>query len=222
MDETQSAFLDGDGSQLSINGEDSKSSGEIDYSSSLVPASSKKGEGPIDRAEKKMILRERAKKLARKRGEEDSDSESLQIIEFRLANERYGAEVDYIREVYPLKDITAIPCAPSFVLGIMNVRGQVVSVLDIRNFFELPNQPNTEATKVLIVAKDDMECGILTDEIIGEKKIPLDLIHKNGHLMHGAWEDCIMGVTPDRLIVIQVEKLLSDQKIIVQQEVGDR
>ncbi len=222
MDEVQSALSNGNGLQLSTNEQDSTFSAGIDSSSSLVAASAAKGAGGIDRAEKKRILRERAKKLGQKRTAEDSDSECLQIIEFRLSHERYGAEVNYIREVYPLKDITAIPCTPSFVLGIMNVRGQVVSVLDIRSFFELSRQPNTELSKVLIIGKDDMECGILTDEVIGEKKIPLDIIHKNSHLMHGAWEDCIMGVTPDRLIVIGMEKLLSDDKIIVQQEVGNR
>jgi purine-binding chemotaxis protein CheW len=222
MDEAQSPFLNGNGSHLSTNKEDSTSSREIDSSSSLVAASAAKWAGGIDRAEKKRILRERAKKLGQKRTVEDSDSESLQIIEFRLSHERYGAEVNYIREVYPLKDITAIPCTPPFVLGIMNVRGQVVSVLDIRGFFELPTQPSTEQSKVLIIGKEDMECGILTDEIIGEKRIPLDMIHKDAHLMHGVWEDCIMGVTSDRLIVIGMEKLLSDEKIIVQQEVGNR
>ncbi len=218
MDEAQSDFVNGNGSPLANNEGDSAFLKQIDSSISLVPASPM-GAASIDRAEKKRILRERAKKLAQKRTDEDSESDSLQVIEFRLCHERYGAEVDYIREVYPLKDITAVPCVPSFVLGIMNVRGQVVSVLDIRGFFDLPIQPGTELSKVLIVGKDDMECGILTDEVVGEKKVPLEMIHKDGHLMHGAWEDCIMGVTPDRLIVLGMEKLLSDNRIVVQQEV---
>jgi purine-binding chemotaxis protein CheW len=221
MDEAQSDFLDGNGSRLANDEEDSPFLKQVDSSISSGPASAM-GAARITRAEKKMILRERAKKLAQKRTEEDSESDSLQIIEFRLCHERYGAEVNYIREVYPLKDITAIPCTPPFVLGIMNVRGQVVSVLDLRGFFDLPKQPGTELSKVLIVGKDDVECGILTDEVVGEKKIPLEMIHKDGHLMHGTWEDCIMGVTPDRLVVIGIEKLLSDNRIIVQQEVGDR
>jgi len=222
MDETQIASLNGNESQIAANGRDAVFAEEVGASDSETAAVRRHKTGQIDDDSKKRILRERAKKLSQKRNAEDSDAECLQVIEFKLSQERYAAQVNYIREVFPLKDITPVPCTPSFVLGIMNVRGQVVSVLDIRSFFDLPPQANTEFSKVLIVGKDDIECGILTDEIIGEKRIPVDLIHTDAHLLHGAWEDCIMGVTPDRLIVIGMDKLLSDEKLAVQQEVSDR
>jgi purine-binding chemotaxis protein CheW len=222
MDETQSDSLTENDSKTAANQRDGFFAKEGGASYSQTNSVHKQKMDQIDDASKKRILRERAKKLSQKRSAEDSDTESLQVIEFKLSQERYAAQVNYVREVFPLKDVTPIPCTPSFVLGIMNVRGQVVSVLDIRNFFDLPAQANTELSKVLIVGKDDIECGILTDEIIGEKRVPLEMIHTDGHLIHGAWEDCIMGVTPDRLIVIEMDKLLSDEKLIVQQEVGDR
>ncbi len=222
MDELQTTSPNGDRSQMAPNATDSVALEQVETSTSLIPTQNSKQLVRIERSERKKILRERAKKLGQKREKEDSDSDSMQIIEFRLSHERYGADVNHIREVYPLKDITPIPCTPPFVLGIMNVRGQVVSVLDIRGFFDLPKQPNTELSKVLIVGKDDIECGILTDEIVGEKKIPLGMVHQKGNLMRGDWEECIMGVTADRLILLGIDKLLSNQKIVVQQEVGER
>lgn len=221
MDETQIASLNGHNSKIAANQKDGVFAEVVGASDTKTTAVQQRI-GQIDNDEKKRILRERAKKLSQKRSAEDSDTEFLQVIEFKLSQERYAAQVNYVREVFPLKDVTPIPCTPSFVLGIMNVRGQVVSVLDIRSFFDLPAQASTELSKVLIVGKDDVECGILTDEIIGEKRIPLEMIHTDGHLFHGAWEDCVMGVTPDRLIVIGMDKLLSDEKLNVQQEVSDR
>ena len=222
MDETQIDSLNGNNSQTAANEKGGVSAEEVGGADWKATSFQGQEIGQIDDDAKKRILRERAKKLSQKRSAEDSDAEFLQVIEFKLSQERYAAQVNYVREVFPLKDVTPIPCTPSFVLGIMNVRGQVVSVLDIRSFFDLPAQANTEHSKVLIVGKDDIECGILTDEIIGEKRIPLEMIHTDGHLLHGAWEDCIMGVTPDRLIVIGMDKLLSDEKLTVQQEVSDR
>jgi purine-binding chemotaxis protein CheW len=221
MDEKQMDSLNGDDSKIAANEKDGVFAQEAGVSDSKTTAV-RQEIGQIDNDEKKRILRERAKKLSQKRSAEDSDTEFLQVIEFKLSEERYAAQVNYVREVFPLKDVTPIPCTPSFVLGIMNVRGQVVSVLDIRSFFDLPAQASTELSKVLIVGKDDVECGILTDEIIGEKRIPLEMIHTDGHLFRGAWEDCVMGVTPDRLIVIGMDKLLSDEKLTVQQEVSNR
>jgi purine-binding chemotaxis protein CheW len=222
MDETQIDSPNGNDSQTAARARDGVFAEEVGAADWKTTTVHRQNIFQIDDDAKKRILRERAKKLSQKRKVEDSDTECLQVIEFKLSHERYAAQVNYIREVFPLKDVTPIPCTPSFVLGIMNVRGQVVSVLDIRGFFDLPAQASTELSKVLIVGKDDIECGIMTDEIIGEKRIPLELIHKDGNLLHGAWEDCVMGVTPDRLIVIGMEKLLSDQRLTVQQEVGDR
>ncbi len=222
MDEIQTASLNGNESQIAANEKGGVFAEGVGASDSMATAVHSQEISQIDYDEKKRILRERAEKLSQKRNAEDSDTEYLQVIEFKLSQERYAAQVNYIREVFPLKDVTPVPCTPPFVLGIMNVRGQVVSVLDIRSFFDLPAQPNTELSKVLIVGKEDVECGILTDEIIGEKRVPLEMIHTDGHLLDGAWEDYIMGVTPDRLIVIGMDKLLADEKLIVQQEIIDR
>jgi purine-binding chemotaxis protein CheW len=67
------------------------------------------------------ILKARACELAREPRRDDA--EHVEIVEFMLANERYGLESCYVREVYPLKDYTPLPCTPSFVLGLINVRG---------------------------------------------------------------------------------------------------
>src|SRR5665647_997435 len=93
-----------------------------------------------DDEEQSRILIARAQVLARQPEKEEVAAGRIEIIEFLLAYERYGIESSYIGEVYPLKDLTPIPCTPPFVLGVMNVRGKIISVIDMRKFFELPDK----------------------------------------------------------------------------------
>lgn len=174
----------------------------------------------VSQDEKKRILRERARKLALRTEESDAEEKYLSVIEFTLSQERYALEMQYIREVYPLKGLTRIPCTPSFVLGILNVRGQIMSVTDIREFFDLPKKEMTNLSRVLIVKSHSMELGILADEVLGERKIPLRDVHQ-GLISRNLREDFVLGVTKDQLIVLDAQGLLSERALVVHQEVGD-
>ncbi|MCI0527983.1 MAG: chemotaxis protein CheW [Nitrospira sp.] len=169
--------------------------------------------------EKKKILRARAKALAQEpKGKEDAE-ESMEIVEFLLAYENYAIESIYIREVYPLKELTPLPCTPPFVLGIINVRGQVLSVLDIKKFFDLPEKGLTDLNKVIIIHNETMEFGILADVILGVQWIPLKEIQSSLPTLTGVREEYLKGVTKERLVILDAEKLLSDKGIVVHEEV---
>lgn len=177
--------------------------------------------GALAVQDKKTVLKERARKLALRPADAAVEEDVLNVIEFRLAHEMYAVEVDYVREVYPLKDLTPVPCAPSFVLGIMNVRGQVISVTDAREFFDLPKKEINDLFRVLILENRDMELGVLADEVFGETKIPLSAIQGEMPSMGRIKEEYVRGVTKERLIVLNADKLLSDPNIVVHQEVGE-
>lgn len=90
------------------------------------------------------------------------------MVEFLLAHEKYGIEPDYLREIFPLKTLTPIPCTPPFVLGVTNLRGEVLSVIDLKKFFELPDKGLTDFTKVIVLESETMAFGILADSVTGE------------------------------------------------------
>jgi len=171
--------------------------------------------------EKPRVLRERARKLARRAEEVGYEKEALNLIEFMLAHERYAVEVLYVREVHTLKDLTPVPCTPSFVLGIINVRGQVMSVTDLRELFDLPKKEITDLFRVLIVKNSEMELGILADEVLGERKVPVEQIQSGLAAVGKIRAEYVKGVTKERLIVLDAGKLLSDPNLVVHQEVGD-
>jgi purine-binding chemotaxis protein CheW len=169
--------------------------------------------------EKKKILKERAKALAREPEAEEAAPGDLEVVEFLLAYERYGLESPSVREVYPLKDFTPLPCTPPFVLGIINVRGRALSVIDIKKFFDLPEKGLTDLNKVIVLHDDKMELGVLADVILGVRSIPLKDIQPSLPTLTGIREEYLKGVTRDRMVILDGRKLLSDKTIIVHEEV---
>ena len=169
-------------------------------------------------AEKKQILQARASALAKEITKKEA-TQSIEIVEFLLASEKYGIESSYVREVYPMKQFTPLPCTPSFVLGIISVRGQILSVIDIKKYFDLPEKGLTDLNKVILVHTPAMELGILADTILGVRSIPLAQIRPPLPTWTGIHAEYLNGITNERLAILDVEKILSDKRSVVHEEV---
>jgi len=161
------------------------------------------------------LLKLRAIAMAKEPEQKTGNSPIIQLITFTLASENYGIESAFIREVYPLKDFTPLPGVPSYVLGIINVRGQIMPVIDLKKFFNLPEPGITELNKVIILHDKQMEFGILADIVHGTQGIAMDEIKMAPSTIKGIGQEYLMGVTKERLIVLNAEKLLTNKSIIV-------
>ena len=168
---------------------------------------------------KRTVLRSRAKKLAQELGKRGSDTDYLEVLEFLLAHETYAIETMFVREVYPMTELTPLPCTPVFVFGLINVRGQILTVIDMKKFFDLPEKGITNLNKVIMVRKDAMELGILVDEIIGIRNLPVSELQPPLSTMTGIHAEYLKGVTGEKLIVLDMERFLTDRRLIVHEEV---
>ena len=167
----------------------------------------------------RQILKARAKALARPPKSLERTEAVIEVIEFGLAEERYAIPTAAVREVYPLKDLTPLPCTPPFVLGVINVRGQILPVIDIKKFFDLPQQGITDLHKVIIVQHEEMDLGVLADVVLGVRAVPLNALQLSLPTLTGIREGYLKGVTPERLVVLDVTRILADPRIIVHEEV---
>ena len=118
------------------------------------------------------VMRERARAMARPIVEVKETGEQLVIVEFRLAKERYAIEQIHVREVSRVSELTTLPGVPGFVVGIINIRGQLLCVVDVKKFFELPDEGITDLHAVIIVKVGEVELGILADVVVGVRSIP--------------------------------------------------
>ncbi len=168
--------------------------------------------------ETRSILKKRARALAREPEQAESVQNFIEIIEFQLSREIYGMESAFVREVYPLKDLTPLPCTPSFVLGIVNVRGKILSVIDLKNFFNLPEKGLGDLNKIIIIRNEEMEFGVLADSIIGTRRITRDTIQPPLPTVTGIGAEYVKGVTAEGIIILDGDKILGDEKIVVHEE----
>jgi purine-binding chemotaxis protein CheW len=165
------------------------------------------------------ILRSRAEELAVELTEGESGGNLIEVLEFILASEHYGIETNLIGEVYPMKEYTPVPGAPDFVMGLINIRGRIVSVNDIRRFFDLPIKGLSDLNRVIVVQTPRMELGILADRIVGVRSVRADALQTSLPTLTGLRAEYLRGIALDGLIVLDVEKMVSDTKLIVNEEV---
>lgn len=168
-------------------------------------------------AQRRTLLRERAQRLAKEPPAEE-DGERLEVVEFLLGAERYAVEASFVREVHPLREVTHLPCTPPFVLGIMNLRGEVLSVLDLRSFFDL-GEGTAELSKVIVLRCATMEFGILADAVIGVRTILARGVQPSLATVAGIGADYLKGVTRDHLVLLDAGKMLNDKRLVVHEEV---
>jgi len=170
--------------------------------------------------EKRKILRARARLLAAGgKAEATFPHLLLDVVEFVLGPEHYGIESCHIREIHPLSEFTPLPCTPAFVLGLVNVRGQILSIIDIKKLFDLPEKGLTDLNKVIIVHANHMELGILADAVLGVRPIAMEELRPALPTLTGIRAEYLKGITKDPLVVLDVEKILMDEKILVNEEV---
>jgi purine-binding chemotaxis protein CheW len=170
-------------------------------------------------ARKARILHERAVALARRHDRPEEAEILIDIVKFRLAEESYAIESVFVREVQPLRGLTPVPCTPPFILGIVNLRGQILTVLDLKRFFDLPERGISDLDKLIILRAGPMELGVLADAVLGVDSIPMSHLQVSLPTLSGIRADYLRGVTDDRIAVLDAEKILADNRIVVREEV---
>lgn len=168
--------------------------------------------------DEKKLLKDRAKDIA-KPIEILDEIPTFHVIEFSLSNEKYAIETSYVKEVLPVKDLMPIPFTPDFVLGVINIRGQIFSVLDLKKVLGVPEREEAKNDKVIIVSNNEMEFGIIADKIDGVSFVKYNSLQTSLSTLSNIQNEYLMGVTKERLIVLDIEKILSDKKIIVHDEI---
>ncbi|MBI1814164.1 MAG: purine-binding chemotaxis protein CheW [Deltaproteobacteria bacterium] len=171
----------------------------------------------LSAADERRILRQRALALAQEPAREATDP-PLEIVTFLLAHEQYAIEANFVREVYPLTDLVPLPCTPPFVVGVINVRGQILSVIDLKRFFAVPDQGATDLNKVIILQSHDLEVGILADAIVGTRSLPPSALQSPPPTLTGVRAEYLKGVTSEPLMVLDATAILSDERLIVRDE----
>jgi purine-binding chemotaxis protein CheW len=152
-------------------------------------------------------------------------AEELKVIVFTLAHEEYGIEVDKVRTIERMAPITRVPKTPPFVKGVINLRGVVVPVIDLRGRFGLPETEPTDNSRIIIVAVGDLEVGFIVDSANDVIDIMSDSIEVPPEVVGGVKAKYLSGVAKigdnRLLILLNLSEVLNRSEIIQLEEFGE-
>jgi purine-binding chemotaxis protein CheW len=168
---------------------------------------------------KQRILKERAARLKEPIDDLGVKGEVLHGIHFMLGDENSAVDLKYTNGVVPLKAYTQLPGAPDFILGIANVRGKILAVVDIKKLLNLPGKGITNLNRLIIAKYQSIEIGILADEIMGTVKIATDELSDDKSNIPGMENGYFRGVTKERIIVLDLKAFLQIDALIINDEV---
>lgn len=170
-----------------------------------------------DPEETRRILEARAQAAARPPIQPD-DADRLDILAFSLAGESYGVATCHVREVCQLEDLAAVPCTPPFIAGVMNLRGRILAVVDLRKLFDLPARGLTELNRVIVLKGGSDELGLLSDSIDGVCWVAPSELEGSLPTLTGIRERFLTGVTGQMLAVLDGGRLLADAGLKVNEQ----
>ena len=139
----------------------------------------------------------------------------MQWVTFRLGDEKYGINVMQVQEVLRITEIAPVPGAPSYVLGIINLRGNVVTVIDTRNRFGLMSKETDDSSRIVIIETEDHIIGILVDSVAEVVELRASEMETAPNVGNDESSKYIQGVTSienELLILVDLNKFLSDEE----------
>lgn len=149
--------------------------------------------------------------------EEDlyADMNIVQLVSFLLDEVEYGIDILSVHEIMRMPEITRLPNTPSFVKGVINLRGNVIPVVDVRDRFGFPLAEINDLTRIIVIETNDKLVGLLVDNVYQVVRLPDSNIDPPKDLIEGVSEEFILGIgrLKDRLIIIlNLDNMLFEQE----------
>ena len=145
-----------------------------------------------------------------------NDDPTQRWVTFHMDRETYGINVTQVREVLRITEIAPVPGAPDYVLGIINLRGNVVTVMDTRKRFSLPPTETTDSTRIVIIEVDGQEVGVMVDsvaEVVDIRQSNIEAAPNVGNDDASRYIQGVSSLDGNLLILIDLNKLLTDEEL---------
>jgi purine-binding chemotaxis protein CheW len=141
--------------------------------------------------------------------------EILQLVSFKIGSEEFGVNILKVQEINRMLQITKVPNTPAFIEGVINLRGRVIPVIDLRVKLNMPKKEHDKQTRIIVVELEDKTVGFLVDEVSEVLRIPKSITEAPPELVANVNSEYItaVGKLDDRLIILlDLEKALTLQE----------
>ena len=165
----------------------------------------------------KAIMDERARLLSQESAPALAPGASIGVIEFGLGKEHYAIEVAFVREVVRLVHYTVVPGVPEYIVGVTNLRGLVLPIVDLRRFFNIATKGLSDQSRVIVLGAGQVEFGVLADEAYGQLELGADDILTPPGELPGIGRSYLRGVTRDAVVILNGATLIADDKFFIRE-----
>ena len=128
----------------------------------------------------------------------------MQVVSFHLGSEEYGVDISQVQEIIRMVEITHVPRAPRFMEGVINLRGQLIPIIDLRTRFGMQRGEQTKSTRIVVTEIGSKRVGIVVDSVSEVINIPLEQVENAPDMIAGVGTEYIQGVgkVNERLIIL--------------------
>ena len=128
----------------------------------------------------------------------------MQLVVFELGDESYGVDISRVQDINRMQEITEIPHAPESVVGVINLRGRVIPVIDLRKRFGLPDAVHTKDTRIVVVHLEGNLIGVIVDAVSQVLRIPAGIVEPPSPVLAGVDSRYLRGIAKldDRLVIL--------------------
>ena len=154
--------------------------------------------------------------MAMDSSQKKQDDELLQLVTFSIGEEEFGVNILKVQEIIRTMEITKVPRSPDFVEGVINLRGKVIPIIDLRRRFGLAPRPEDKDTRIIVIEINSIIVGFVVDAVSEVLRIPASTVGPPPPVVAGVESDYISGVgqLADRhLIMLDLDRLLSSEDI---------
>ena len=128
----------------------------------------------------------------------------VQVVSFQLGTEEYGVDISQVQEIIRMVEITHVPRAPHFMEGVINLRGQLIPIIDLRTRFGMKRIDATKSTRIIVTEIGSKRVGIVVDSVSEVNNIPIENVEEAPEMIAGVGTEYIQGVGKmgERLIIM--------------------
>ncbi len=140
-----------------------------------------------------------------------------QLVLFELGGELYGVDIGAVYEIIRMQPITSVPKAPFFVNGVINLRGRVIPIVDMRKRFSLPEAKQNKDNRIMVMESGGQNIGIIVDAVTEVLRIPADSVEPPSDIIVTAASDYLLGIANrdgHMIILLDLDKVLSKDAMV--------
>jgi len=160
------------------------------------------------------LLHERAQRLAMPISTAEQGS-VVEVVSFSIGSEKFLMDTQFVLEIAKLKEYTPVPGTPDFIVGVTNLRGTILALVELRKFFTLPSRGLTDLTRIIVVGRDKFEFGILAEKAEQTQSLRQALVLDVPDNISSGTAKYLKGVTSDALLYLDAAAIIDDERLYI-------